>query len=85
MRRLAPIATLMNGLVEQTPMAVPLSSGGDALLMRDDCNASITLKPIKKRCRAACLLNTLRAFRGNDGTAVKAAAVKAQRELHGKE
>ena len=31
------------------------------------------------------LVNTLRASWGNEGTAVKAAAVKAQRELHGKE
>ncbi|EKP0308705.1 hypothetical protein JGK42_002566 [Aeromonas veronii] len=62
-------------------MAVPFSSDGDVLLMRDGSNASITLKPI----RGACLLNTLIASRGNDSAAVKAAAVKAQRELHGKE
>lgn len=35
--------------------------------------------------RLAELVNTLRASWGNEGTAVKAAAVKAQRELHGKE
>ena len=34
--------------------------------------------------RLAELVNTLRASWGNEGTAVKAAAVKAQRELHGK-
>jgi mono/diheme cytochrome c family protein len=35
--------------------------------------------------RIAELVNTLRASWGNEGQAIKAAAVKAQRELHGKE